>query len=112
MVLLPLLLSGPQGTLILSAMECAQETGAPAAKCMSRECCCGAHGDPAGACRLGPARCDPAAPFVLTAAKGVLPPTEASLAAFEASDVVFAAAPARTADGHGRRLDRPPRSSR
>jgi len=112
-LLLPLLLSGPQGSLLLVALAyCHSETGAPVAKCMSRDCCCGAHGDPTGACRVGPACCDPAAPFVLTAAKGVLPPTDASPAAFAASDLVFAAAPVRTADGHGRRLDRPPRSSR
>ena len=106
-LLLSFLFSGPQGTLILAALaEC------PPAKCMSRDCCCGTRGNAAGGCRVGAARCDPAAPFVLTAAKGVLPSPDVSLVAFDASDPVFAAAPARTADGHGRRLDRPPRSSR
>jgi hypothetical protein len=106
-LLLSLLFSGPQGTLILAALaEC------PPAKCMSRDCCCGPHGNATVGCHLGPARCDPAAPFVLTAAKGVLPPPGVSLVAFDVSDPVFAAAPIRTADGHDRRLDPPPRSSR
>ena len=102
-LLLSLLFSGPQGTLVLAAMgKC------PPAKCMSRECCCGPHGNAAG-CRVGPARCDPAAPFVLNAAKGVLPPPDAWPVALDASDSVLAAAPVRISDGHGRRLDRPPR---
>jgi hypothetical protein len=107
LLLLPsLLFSGPQGTLILSAMaEC------PPAKCMRRDCCCGTQGNAAGACRVGPARCDPAAPFVLTTAKGVLPPVDVALSTEDASHAVFAPAPQRTAEGHGRRLDRPPRSS-
>jgi hypothetical protein len=105
-LLLSLLFSGPQGTLILAAMaEC------PPVKCMSRDCCCGPQGNAAPGCRLAPARCDPAAPFVLTAAKGVLPPPHASLFAFDASEPAFAAPPVRTADGHARRLDRPPRPS-
>ena len=106
-LLLSLLFSGPQGTLVLSAL-----TECPPARCMSRDCCCGAQGNATGGCRMGPARCDPAAPFVLTSVKGVLTTPDASIATFEASDPVFAAPPARTADGHGRQLDRPPRSSR
>jgi hypothetical protein len=106
-LLLSLLFSGPQGTLILAALA-----ACPPAKCMSRDCCCGPRGNATGGCRVGPARCDPAAPFVLTAAKGVLPPPDVSLVAFDASDPVPAAAPVATSDGHGRRLDRPPRPSR
>ena len=63
-ILLSLLFSGPQGTLILAAMADCQRP--EPAKCMSRDCCCGSHGDGTG-CRMAPARCDPAAPFVLTA---------------------------------------------
>jgi hypothetical protein len=106
MVLLSLLFSGPQGTLVLSAMA-----ACPPLKCMSRDCCCGTNRDGSAACRMGPARCDPAAPFVLTTAKGILPPEDGALLAFDASGPVDAVAPARTTDGHDRRLEPPPRSS-
>ena len=107
-------LAGPQGTLLVSAIdlltsEVTLDPDCPAAMCKTRECCCAKPGE--AGCRIGPSPCASSDNELPAIAKGLLPPLPAAGRPRERPVTLAADRGSPVDDGFDRRPDRPPRVS-
>jgi hypothetical protein len=107
-------LAGPQGTLLVSAVEhftsdAAQEPDCQASMCKTRQCCCGSNSE--NGCQIGASRCSSSDTVLPAIAKGVLPSRLSAALPCERAGTLVTACAGNVDDGFDRRHERPPRAS-